>query len=157
MLKQFSWTKDVVLLVARVAVGIVFVAHGAQKLFTFGLAGTTEAFTGMGVPAPQASALFAALVELVGGGALILGLAVPVAGLLLAVDMLGAFLFVHAGNGVFVDAGGYELVAALGSAALVLAVVGAGRLSLDAVLAPRVLGARRSRSTATREVAGADA
>src|SRR5215213_9758955 len=88
VLKQFSWTKDLAVLAARVALGVVFVAHGAQKLFTWGLSGTADAFAGMGVPAPQASALFAALVELVGGAALVLGVATPIAGLLLALDML---------------------------------------------------------------------
>ena len=89
VLKQFSWTKDLAVLAARVALGVVFVAHGAQKLFTWGLSGTADAFQGMGVPAPQASALLATLVELVGGVALVVGFAVPVAGLLLALDMLG--------------------------------------------------------------------
>ena len=69
VLKQFSWTKDLAVLAARVALGVVFVAHGAQKLFTWGLSGTADAFAGMGVPAPQASALVATLIELVGGAA----------------------------------------------------------------------------------------
>ena len=103
-----------------------------------------DAFAGMGVPAPQASALFAALVELAGGAALIVGVATPIAGLLLALDMLGAFLLVHAGNGVFIDRGGFELVAALGAAALVLAATGAGRVSVDHVVAARRRAARRS-------------
>ena len=71
---------------------------------------------------------------LAGGAALILGLAVSVAGLLLLIDMIGAFAFVHAGAGLFVEQGGYELVLALGAAALLLAVVGAGRFSLDHLL-----------------------
>ena len=91
------------------------------------------------MPLPTASAWFATLVELVGGAALVLGVAVPVVGLLLVVDMLGAFLFVHAGNGVFVDAGGWELVAALGAVSLTLAAVGAGRYSVDGLV-----GARRA-------------
>jgi putative oxidoreductase len=132
---QQSWSKDLAVLVARVALGVVFVAHGAQKVFTWGLGGTAEAFAGMGVPAPQAAAAFAGLVELLAGAALLVGLATPVAGLLLAADMLGAFLLVHLRNGVFVDAGGFELVAALGAGALVLAATGAGRFSLDRVIA----------------------
>lgn len=131
MTKQFPWFKDLALLAARVGLGVVFVAHGAQKLFTWGPSGTADAFAGMGVPAPQISALFAALVELAGGVALVAGVAVPVAGVLLALDMLGAFLLVHVSNGVFIDGGGFELVAALGAGALVLAATGAGRISVD--------------------------
>ena len=132
-----SYSKDLALLVARVALGVVFVAHGGQKLFTWGVSGTADAFAGMGVPAPQVSALFAALVEFGAGAALVLGVVTPVAGLLLALDMLGAFLIVHAGNGVFIDGGGFELVAALGAGALVLAATGPGRVSVDHAIASR--------------------
>ena len=147
MTRQLALLKDLAVLAARVGLGVVFVAHGAQKLFTWGLSGTADAFAGMGVPAPQASALFAALVELVGGAALVLGVATPIAGVLLAVDMLGAFLLVHVSKGVFVDGGGFELVAALGAAALVLAATGAGRLSVDHAVATRLRAARRPQPT----------
>ncbi|GAA2723889.1 DoxX family protein [Cellulomonas aerilata] len=147
MLTNRPWTKDVALFIARIALGVVFIAHGAQKLFTFGIAGTADSFAGMGVPAPQASALFAAIVELLGGAALVVGAGVAVAGLLLVLDMLGAFMLVHAPNGVFIDDGGFELVAALGAGALVLAVVGAGRFSIDHLIAER-RDARRSGTTA---------
>lgn len=145
-----QWSTDLAVLVARVALGVVFIAHGAQKVFTFGISGTAEAFGGMGVPAPQVSALLAAIVELVGGAALLVGLATPVVGILLALDMLGAFLLVHVGNGVFIDAGGFELVAALGAGALLIAATGAGRLSVDHVIDR----SRSTRRTAGRPAAG---
>jgi putative oxidoreductase len=129
--------RDLVLLLTRVAVGLVFFAHGWQKLFTNGIDGTAAFFDQVGVPAASAAAWFAAVVEVAGGAALILGLAVPVAGLLLLVDMIGAFAFVHAGAGLFVDQGGYELVLTLGAAALLLAALGAGRFSVDHQLAGR--------------------
>lgn len=129
--------RDLALLVTRVAVGLVFFVHGWQKLFTNGIDGTAAFFDQVGVPAATAAAWLAALVELAGGAALIVGLAVPVAGLLLLVDMLGAFVFVHAGAGLFVEQGGYELVLTLGAAALLLAVLGAGRYSLDHLLLGR--------------------
>jgi putative oxidoreductase len=132
--------RDLAVLVTRVAVGLVFVAHGWQKLSTNGIDGTAAFFDQVGVPAASAAAWFAALVELVGGAALVLGLAVPVAGLLLLIDMIGAFVFVHAGAGLFVDQGGYELVLVLGAAALLFAVLGAGRYSADHLLA----GGRRT-------------
>ena len=129
--------RDVAVLLTRIAVGIVFFAHGWQKLFTNGIDGTAAFFDQVGIPAATAAALFAAVVELAGGAALILGVAVPVAGLLLLVDMLGAFAFVHAGAGLFVDQGGYELVLTLGAVSLLLAAIGAGRYSLDHLLTGR--------------------
>jgi putative oxidoreductase len=129
--------RDLALLVSRVAVGVVFFAHGWQKLFTNGIDGTAAFFDSVGVPAASTAAWLAALVELVGGAALIAGLAVPLAGLLLLVDMIGALFFVHAGAGLFVEQGGYELVVALGAAALLVAVIGAGRYSIDHLLTGR--------------------
>lgn len=129
--------RDLALLLTRVAVGLVFVAHGWQKLFTNGIDGTAAFFDQVGVPAPSAAAWFAALVELVGGAALVIGLAVPAAGLLLLLDMIGAFVIVHAGSGLFVEQGGYELVLTLGAAALLLAAMGAGRYSVDHLLSTR--------------------
>ena len=129
--------RDLTLLLTRVAVGLVFLAHGWQKLFANGIDGTAAFFDQVGVPAARAAAWSAAVVELTGGAALVLGLAVPVAGLLLLVDMIGAFVFVHAGAGLFVEQGGYELVLALGAAALLLAVLGAGRYSVDHQLTGR--------------------
>jgi putative oxidoreductase len=134
-----SWTQDLAILLARVVAGVVFMAHGWQKLAINGVDATAAFFGQVGVPLPAVSAWFSALVELVGGAALILGAAVPLAALLLVVDMIGAYLFVHVGNGVFVDQGGFELVGALGAFALILTAVGAGRFSIDHV----VLGRRR--------------
>lgn len=129
--------RDAALLLTRLALGAIFLAHGGQKLFTNGVDATAAFFGQSGVPLPTASAWAATLVELVGGGLLVLGLALPVVGVLLAADMLGAYLFVHAGNGIFVSEGGWELVLALGVTSLLLAAVGAGRFSLDHVLARR--------------------
>jgi putative oxidoreductase len=136
-----SVARDLAILIARIGVGVVFVAHGWQKLATFGVGSTAASFDQTGVPLPTISAWFATLVELLGGAALILGLAVPVAGLLLFVNMLGAYLTVHARHGIFVQARGGELVIALGAAGLLLAVSGAGRFSLDHLIFSR----RRSR------------
>lgn len=59
---------DLAILVARIGIGAVFVAHGWQKLVTYGMDGTAASFDQMGVPLPTLAAWFAALVELVGGG-----------------------------------------------------------------------------------------
>jgi putative oxidoreductase len=134
---------DVVLLLARVAIGVIFVAHGWQKLHTWGIDGTQHAFRGMGVPAPSISALYAIAAELIGGVLLIAGVLMPIAGLLLFLDMAGAILFVHIDKGIFVEKGGYELALSLGAAALTLAVVGTGRYSVDGLLRRRSSAAVR--------------
>lgn len=129
---------DGALLVARVALGFVLLAHGWQKFNDYTLGGTAAAFGDMGVPAPAAAALFATVVEIIGGLALIAGLFTPVAAAANIVNLLGAFVIVHAGNGVFVENGGYELVLSLiAGLALVLA-LGAGRFSADELLARRL-------------------
>ncbi|WP_033344339.1 DoxX family protein [Catenuloplanes japonicus] len=130
--------RDLAILVARIGIGAVFIAHGWQKLVTNGVDGTAGFFGSVGIPLPTAAAWFAALLEVGGGVALILGLLTPVVGVLLALNMLGAYVFVHAGNGIFVDAGGAELVLVLGVGALMLAAVGAGRVSVDSLLTPLV-------------------
>lgn len=134
------------LLITRVILGVVLVAHGWQKFTEWGITGTTASFEEMGVPAPPASALIASIVELGGGVLLILGLFTTVAGLLVALNMLGAVLFVHAPHGVFVAGNGWELVAVIGLASLVFALVGPGRISLDAVIAGRRSPARTARA-----------
>jgi putative oxidoreductase len=126
------------LLIARVGLGIIFVAHGLQKLNDMGLAGVTAGFRKMGIPAPELAAYFATFVELVGGGLLIVGAFTGLAAGLLVADMLGALFLVHIKNGVFVTEGGYELVVALGAGCLLLAVFGAGRYSIDAALGRKI-------------------
>jgi putative oxidoreductase len=126
------------LLIARVGLGIVFVAHGWQKFDDMGLAGTQASFAKMGAPAPELTAYYSTFVELIGGAALLIGAFTAVAGVLLVLDMLGAFLVVHVDKGVFVAGGGYELVVALGVGALLLAVFGAGRYSVDGMLGRKV-------------------
>ncbi|OUC93637.1 DoxX family protein [Streptosporangium minutum] len=132
---------DLAALIARIVLGVIFIAHGWQKLSDGGLDATTAGFTSMGVPMARVAAAFSIAVEFGGGILLILGLLTPLVGLLLAVDMLGAFIFSHMRKGVFVSEGGFELVGALGSAVLLLAAGGAGRISLDHL----IFGRRRDR------------
>ena len=120
--------------ILRVIAGFLFAAHGWQKFNEFTIAGTQASFAQMGVPAANIAAPVVATLELVGGIALILGVLTRVFAALLAVDMLGALFLVHASAGVFVATGGYELVLILAAAALAVAFVGAGKVSVDKVL-----------------------
>jgi putative oxidoreductase len=130
--------RDIGILVARLVLGVIFLAHGLQKFNSWGYEGTKAGFEGMGVPAPAISAFVATWIEILGGLALILGVLVPVFGVLLFLLMFGAFFIVHVENGIYVGDGGFELVAALGAGALLLAAVGAGAFSVDRFLARRV-------------------
>jgi putative oxidoreductase len=143
------------ILVARIGLGIIFLAHGLQKFQQSGWAGPKAGFEMMDVPLPSVSAFVVTWLEILGGIALIAGAATPIIGALFFLDMLGALFVTHIDNGIWVSDGGYELVLSLGMGALLLAVVGAGMFSVDAVLGTKVswFGTDRKRSDA---LVGAD-
>lgn len=127
---------DLGLLLLRVVAGIVFAAHGGQKLFVHGFAGVTGAFGQMGIPLPGITGPLVALVEFFGGLALIAGLLTRLAGGGLVVTMLGALFMVHLAAGFFAP-NGVEFVLTLAGIAATLAITGAGRYSADALLGRR--------------------
>jgi putative oxidoreductase len=131
---------DIARTVLRVALGAVFFAHGWQKFFEYTIPGAQGAFAQMGVPAAQLAAPISAGLELIGGALLVVGLLTRVAGALLAVEMLSALFLVHISAGMFVEKGGMELVLILAAASAAVALVGPGRLSLDAALFGRRTG-----------------
>lgn len=134
------------LLILRVALGVIFTAHGWQKFNEFTIAGTQASFAQMGVPAADVVAPVVAVLELAGGVALILGLFTRVVAALLALDMLGALFLVHAAAGIYVTNGGYELVLILAASAAALSLAGAGGFSIDAAFSGR--RGRRTKTTA---------
>jgi putative oxidoreductase len=129
--------RPVVLLLARIAIGAIFLVHGYQKFATMGIAGTTKFFESAGIPLAGVAAPAVAVLEVVGGLALIVGAALPIAGTLLAIDMIGAIVFVHGANGFGAGDGGYEFVLALAAASLAVGFTGGGALALDSVLGRR--------------------
>ncbi|MEG8033825.1 DoxX family protein [Sphingomonas sp. LR61] len=116
----------------RIVLGVVFIAHGAQK-FAQGIPNVAQGFSGMGVPLADVAAPLVAGLELVGGVLLVLGVATRVVGVLLAVDMVVAGLLAHASSGFYSQDGGFEYVLVLAVGSLVVALTGPGRFSLDAV------------------------
>ncbi|NRF71259.1 DoxX family protein [Aquincola sp. S2] len=126
-------------LAVRIPIGIIFVAHGAQKLFGafggYGLEGTGQFMSSLGLTPGYLMALLAGSAEFFGGLALLFGVLVRPAAAALAFAMLVAIFSVHIGNGLFMDKNGYEFGLALLAASVSLLISGAGRLSVDAALA----------------------
>lgn len=130
--------EDVVVLVLRVVLGVLFVGHGAQKLFGwfggYGLTGTGSFMESLGMRPGKVMAVAAGLSELVGGVLLVVGFLVPVGALLIAGTMVVAIGKVHAKNGPWVEGGGYEYNALIIVVVVALAVLGPGAISLAGLL-----------------------
>ncbi len=144
MLKRLMGTSnDVALTMLRVVLGVVFFAHGSQKMLGwfggFGFHGTMGAFTHMGMPAPMA--LLIICTEFFAGLGLIVGLLTRIASFGVAGLMIGAIFMVHLPNGFFMNWMGtqkgegfeFHLLALAMAAALLLR--GAGAFSLDRAVA----------------------
>lgn len=144
---------DLGLLLLRLGLAAVMLAHGYQKLVLQGGVGfgaTQAGFAQLGVPFPQVAGVLIIVLELAGGVAMVLGLLTVVVGLCYAAAMAVAIWFVHLANGFFVTEGGYELAGLTGVVALVLAIPGAGRISLDRA----IFGAKRRRRIREAREAG---
>jgi putative oxidoreductase len=146
MLQKLTNTQnDPMLGFARLVLGIVFFAHGAQKMLGWfggaGFSGTISGFTHMGMPAGLAFLVI--FIEFFGGLSLLFGLLSRLAGLGIAAEMIGAVLTVHVRFGFFMNWMGqkkgegfeYHLLAI--TLAVLVLVRGAGAFSIDRLIAGR--------------------
>jgi putative oxidoreductase len=145
---------DCALIAARIALAWIFIYYGAGKLFGWfngpGIHRTALYFSQTAHLHPGGFfAVLGGLIELGGGIALALGFASRLAGVALFGDMVMAMITVTWATGInnSVDPPGYQLNLALGVLALVVAILGSGRFSLDA-LVERRLGSPGAWSTA---------
>lgn len=140
--KLVGTTQDVTLTILRLVLGVVFFAHGAQKMLGwfggYGFHGTMGLFTHIGMPAPVAFLIICT--EFFGGLGVIVGLLTRIAALGICGLMIGAIFMVHMQNGFFMNwAGtqkgeGYEFHLLALAIAAVLLLRGAGAFSADRAL-----------------------
>ena len=119
-------------LALRSAVGGTMVAHGIRHGRS--LDGTAGWFASIGFRQPRMQAIASAVVEIGAGGALIAGLATPLAAAAVVGTMAVAARTVHVPNGFFITGEGYEYVLNLSTASVALAALGPGALSVDRLL-----------------------
>ncbi|MBN2446188.1 MAG: DoxX family protein [Phycisphaerae bacterium] len=121
---------ELALLVIRLVLGVIFAAHGAQKLFGAfggaGLAATVEHMGPIGYPV--------AIGEFFGGAGLIVGFLCRFSAASLIVIMIGAIATVHGKNGFFLSAGGFEYNLALMGLAAPIMIAGPGRIAIGRLL-----------------------
>ncbi|MGC7101032.1 DoxX family protein [Amycolatopsis lurida] len=145
---------DIGLLLLRLAVGVVFIAHGWGDASPDGGAAANIAnYRDAGIPLPELSAWFGAYLQLAGGIVVLFGALTRLVCAGFAVVMAGALIFVHAGEPLVLapDGSGSGFAFIMLAASLALLGAGAGRFSADRMLA----AARRARSTAVGASSGA--
>ena len=115
----------------RASLGILFLAHGALKLFVFTPAGTVEFFAQLGLP--PAVAYLTMLAELGGGTLLLVGLMTRWVALVLVPFVLGTIIFAHGANGWLFSnpGGGWEFPAFWTVTLMVQALLGDGAFALS--------------------------
>ena len=126
------------LAILRIVLGIAMLVHGWSKL-NGGVDNVAGFFGGMlGIPAPGLMAWVVTIVELVGGILLVVGFLTQIAGILIALDMLGVIFFAYLLRGTpFIENGAvsWEKEAVFGAAALCIALAGPGAWAVDDVVA----------------------
>jgi putative oxidoreductase len=149
------WGREVASLLLRAAVGSTMIAHGLKHGRS--LQGTAGWFGSIGFREPELQAKASAVVEVGAGAALIVGVGTPFASAATVGTMAVAARSVHVPNGFFITAEGWEYVANLATAAVALAALGPGRLSIDHAtgMDRRLRGARAAAVAAGLGAAGA--
>lgn len=126
----------------RLVAGIIFTAHGAQKLFAwfggYGLDGTGQWMESIGLAPGYLMALMAGSAEFFGGLLLILGLLTRPTALVLAVTMIVAIFSTHIGNGLFMSNNGYEFALSLFAISMSVMLQGGGKLSIDRLIVSKL-------------------
>jgi putative oxidoreductase len=129
---------DLAILLIRLAVGLTFAAHGAQKAFGWwggpGLAGWRGAVTSMGFRPVELFVGASIVAELVGGLMLAAGILTPAAAALLVAQSVVIIFKVHWSKGFFSSKGGFEFAFVLGMGAVAIGVAGPGQVSFDQLI-----------------------
>lgn len=135
---------DIGLLVLRLAVGAVFIAHGWGDATQEGGAGANvENYRGAGIPLPEISAWFGAYMQLIGGAVVLFGALTRLIATGFSLVMAGALIFVHPGEPLVLaqDGSGSGFAFIMLAASLALLCTGAGRFGLDRLRSSRRSGA----------------
>ena len=136
----FSGRPSIGLLLLRVPIGIIFMAHGAQKLFGWfggdGLEGVIAQMASLNIEPALFFALVVTCTELFGGLMLVVGFITRLAALGLAIDMIVAIIKVHFPHGLL-EPGGYQFPLALVAACVALLFTGPGSLAIDCLITRR--------------------
>jgi putative oxidoreductase len=122
--------QDIGLLVARVTLGLILVAHGWHR-FTTGIGATVTVLNHSGLPEPQLFAWGATILEVIGGALLIFGLLTPVVAAFVVAEQVMVIVWLRWQNGLWQTSNGIEYPVVVAVLALVLVVFGAGRTGVD--------------------------
>jgi putative oxidoreductase len=123
--------------ILRTVTGTIFLLGGVEKFFITGPHNYTELLVELGSPSPLAVATGVALIELLCGLALVVGLFTRLLCVPLALLMAGNILLIHGPNGFFVDNNGYEYALLRLTVTVALIFTGSGKAALDTMLGPR--------------------